>query len=116
MIDYEQLKEDIENGEVNDRNMVCEIGQQGWQVAILKWLSDIAAAVAALQTTVNSGLVVPQHDYEEFSYVGSTNNVDTVTYKTGGSGGTIVATETFTYVGSGASDDDNIASVTLTVV
>lgn len=45
-----------------------------------------------------AGLNIPQHDYISFSYYGSTNNAYTVTYREGGSTGTIVAYVTFTYV------------------
>jgi len=59
------------------------------------------------------GLAIPAHDHVAVSYVGVTNNISTVVYKTGGSGGTAVATLTFTYVGgTPSSDDANIASVT----
>lgn len=59
------------------------------------------------------GLDIPQHDYISISYVGSTNNINTVTYKEGGASGTTVATLTFTYVGgTPSSDDADIATVT----
>lgn len=58
---------------------------------------------------------VPPHDYEAFTYVssGASNDdlVETVKYYQGGSGGTLVATVTFAYVGS----TNNVASATLTV-
>jgi len=60
-----------------------------------------------------AGLNVPQHDYISVSYVGATNNISSVVYKEGGSGGTTVATLTFTYVGGvPAADDADIATVT----
>ena len=60
-----------------------------------------------------AGLNIPQHDHVSISYVGSTNNPSTVTYKEGGSGGQTVATLTFTYVGgTPAADDADIATVT----
>ena len=60
-----------------------------------------------------AGLNIPQHDYISVSYVGSTNNISTVTYKEGGASGTTVATLTFTYVGgTPSSDDADIATVT----
>ena len=59
-------------------------------------------------------LPIPSHYYVAFTYYGSTNNIHTISYKTGGSGGTTVATVTYTYVGSGASNDDSIATITLT--
>lgn len=47
MIDYTQLKADIESGAVNDRNIVCEIGKGGFMVSVLKWLSDVALGLGA---------------------------------------------------------------------
>ena len=45
-----------------------------------------------------AGLNIPQHDFISFTYHGATNNAATVTYREGGSTGTIVATVTFVYV------------------
>jgi hypothetical protein len=60
-----------------------------------------------------AGLNIPQHDHVSISYVGSTNNPNTVTYKEGGSGGQTVATLTFTYTTSPPTTDDaDIATVT----
>ena len=52
-----------------------------------------------------TGLEIPEHDYIDLSYTGS--NLTGVVYKTGGSGGTTVATLTLAYDGS-----DNLISVT----
>jgi hypothetical protein len=52
-----------------------------------------------------NGLSVPEHDYIALSYTGS--NLIGVVYKTGGSGGTTVATLVLTYDGS-----NNLTSVT----
>lgn len=59
-----------------------------------------------------AGFNIPPYDYISNTYYGSTNNVHVATYKSGGSGGTTVATLTFTYVGSGDADDDKVATVT----
>jgi hypothetical protein len=60
-----------------------------------------------------AGLNIPQHDHVELAYVSTTNNLATVTYKEGGSGGQTVATLTFTYIGgTPSSDDADIATVT----
>ena len=60
-----------------------------------------------------AGLNIPQHDHVSISYVGSTNNPNTVTYKEGGSGGQTVATLTFTYTTNPpTADDADIATVT----
>jgi hypothetical protein len=57
--------------------------------------------------TVNTltGLEIPDHDYIALTYTGT--NLTGVVYKTGGSGGTTVATLTLTYDGS-----NNLTSVT----
>ena len=60
-----------------------------------------------------AGLNIPQHDFVQVSYHGSTNNISTVVYKEGGASGTTVATLTLTYVGgTPAADDADIATVT----
>jgi hypothetical protein len=53
-------------------------------------------------------------DYVAFTYYGSTNNVHTEVFKTGGSGGTTVATLTYGYTGGGAANDDTITSIAQT--
>jgi hypothetical protein len=59
-----------------------------------------------------AGLNIPQHDYLSISYYGSTNNIQTVTYKEGGSSGQTVATLTFSYTTNPPSTDDaSLASV-----
>lgn len=60
----------------------------------------------------NNGIAIPASDYVGYTYYGATNNIHTAVYKTGGSGGATVATLTFTYVGNGVSNDDNVSSVT----
>lgn len=61
----------------------------------------------AIAGSVNvlAGLNIPKHDYISLSYTGS--NLTGVVYKTGGSGGTTVATLTLAYDGS-----NNLTSVT----
>ena len=54
---------------------------------------------------VVAGLSIPEHDYIALSYTSS--NLTGVVYKTGGSGGTTVATLTLAYDGS-----NNLTSVT----
>jgi hypothetical protein len=44
-----------------------------------------------------AGLNIPQHDFVQCAYYAGTNNLQTVTYREGGSGGTVVATVNFTY-------------------
>ncbi len=55
---------------------------------------------------------IPEYDYQAFTYYGSTNNIETRTFYSGGSGGTLVATLTYAYAGGGAADDDLVTSVT----
>ena len=73
-------------------------------------LAKIAASTAA---PVVPGFALPAYDYFAIAYIGATNNISTITYKTGGSGGTTVAVLTFTYVAAGAADDDKVATCTL---
>ena len=53
-----------------------------------------------------AGLDIPQHDFIDLNYVGTTNNLSTVLYKDGGASGTLVATLTFTYIGGTPTTDD----------
>ena len=56
-------------------------------------------------TKVIEGLAIPEHDHIALSYTGANNagadDPNTITYKTGGSGGTTVATLTLTYAAAG---------------
>jgi hypothetical protein len=62
-----------------------------------------------------AGLNIPQHDAVAITYHGSTNNISTVTYKTGGSSGVTVAILNLAYVGGvPASDDARLLTVTRT--
>lgn len=54
----------------------------------------------------------PPHDYIGISYIGATNNIDEIEYKTGGAAGTVVATWTMGYQSGGAANDDLLTSVT----
>lgn len=60
------------------------------------------AVLDAIQVGVENppvpGLDIPIHDYIALSYTGS--NLTSVVYKTGGAGGTTVATLTLAYTGS----------------
>lgn len=57
------------------------------------------------------GMSIPENDEQLLAYVGSTNNLATITYK---KNGTVVATQTFTYVGGAAADDDLISRIVVT--
>jgi len=49
------------------------------------------------------------------TYVGTTNNLDTVVYRRGGPNGTVVVTVTYTYVGgTPITDNARIATITKT--
>lgn len=66
-------------------------------------------------STSSGSFNVPAFDYQEFTYVDSTNNIDTQVFKSGGSGGTTVSTLTFTYIGgTPVSDDAKVATITQT--
>lgn len=58
----------------------------------------------------SGGFLIPEYDFIDISYFGSTNNISTVVYK---KDGTTVATLTLTYIGgTPASDDALIDTVT----
>ena len=60
-----------------------------------------------------AGLNIPQHDYLSISYYSGTNNIQTVTYKEGGSTGQTVATLTFSYTTNPPTTNDaDLAAVT----
>jgi hypothetical protein len=59
------------------------------------------------QLIISGSLDIPTHDYIGLTYTGS--NISIVTYKTGGSSGTVVTTLTLAYDGS-----NNLTSVTKT--
>jgi len=76
---------------------------QGWKVKV----TNDSSSPATVSGTVNTleGLAIPEHDYISLSYTGT--NMTGVVYKTGGSGGTTVATLTLAYDGS-----NNLTSIT----
>jgi len=63
------------------------------------------STVSGSPLAVTEGLSIPKHDYISLAYSGTT--LTGVVYKTGGSGGTTVATVVLTYDGS-----NNLTSVT----
>lgn len=66
-------------------------------------LSNVQTAVDDLNARLAGSLVPEEFDYQEISYVGAgpgAGEISTIIYKTGGSGGTTVATLTLTYDGS----------------
>ncbi len=97
----------------------CSVPASGFD-SLTALLARIANALTAGGTDTGGSIVVtvggefsiPAFDYQAFTYYGSTNNIQTRIFKSGGSGGTTVATLTYTYVGSGVVNDDLIATVT----
>ncbi len=59
------------------------------------------AAEIALLTLINAKLTIPANDYKLITYVGATTDISTVVFRLGGASGTIVATITLGYDGSG---------------
>jgi hypothetical protein len=66
---------------------------------------QLVSSTSPLPVDSVEGLNIPLHDYVGMSYTGS--NLTSITYKTGGSSGTVVATLTLAYDGS-----NNLTSVT----
>lgn len=56
---------------------------------------------------------IPYYDYQSIEYWTTTNNIKKITYKVGGASGTVVATQSMTYVNAAAADDDLVATVTI---
>ena len=71
------------------------------------WQATQPVSVASALSTRVAGWDIPVHDYRDFGY--TSGNLTSITYKTGGAGGTTVATLTLVYDGSG-----NLTSMTKT--
>jgi len=87
------------------------------QVALLHAIAPsgdvVPVKVAEDGSLTPGGMAIPPHDYILNSYHGTTNNLATVVYKSGGAGGTTVATLTLAYVGGvPVSDNAKLLSVT----
>lgn len=78
-------------GQINDE-AISIAGGKTFQVI------QLANSAGSIVDPVSGGLDIPAHDYIDLSYTGS--NLTGVVYKTGGSGGTTVATLTLAYDGS----------------
>jgi hypothetical protein len=93
----------------NDDGNPIPVSDAGGSLTVDGPLTDaeLRATAVPVSGTVNvlTGLEIPEHDYIDLSYTGS--NLIGVVYKTGGSGGTTVATLTLVYDGN-----DNLTSVT----
>ncbi len=68
----------------------------------------LALAVALLQKQANLPVVSEPYDQIDITYIGATNNINTVVYSLDSS---TVATLTFTYASAGAADDDLVTKV-----
>lgn len=68
----------------------------------------LALAVALLQKQANLPVVSEPYDEIDITYIGATNNINTVVYSLDSS---TVATLTFTYASAGAADDDLVTKV-----
>ena len=77
---------------------------------LLKLLLEALTSSSAIVTVSNgSSFSVPDFDQQAFTYIGSTNNINTIVFK---KDTVAVATLTFTYVAAGAADDDKIQTIT----
>jgi len=71
---------------------------------------DLLSMMLAQLSGIGSSIVTERHDKVEISYIGATNNIDTVVYSLDG---VTVATLTMAYIGGvPATDDALLASVT----
>jgi hypothetical protein len=105
-----EIKNDVGNPiPVDDAGGSLTVDDGGGSLTVDGPLTDaeLRATAVPVSGTVNvlTGLEIPEHDYIDLSYTGS--NLIGVVYKTGGSGGTTVATLTLAYDGN-----DNLISVT----
>ena len=93
----------------NDSGNPIPISDAGGSITVDGPLTDtqLRATAVPVSGTVNvlTGLEIPDHDYIALTY--TSTNLTGVVYKTGGSGGTTVATLTLAYDGN-----DNLTSVT----
>ena len=83
------------------------MAKQVTQLKQIKKIGDTTSPATEATLLTIAGLGIPTYDYMELGYTGT--NLTTIVYKTGGSGGTTVATLTLAYDG-----DDNITSITKT--
>jgi hypothetical protein len=87
--------------------------------------SDSATGPLAVKVVLVGGSLTPTNplnpgmpgaaNYVAYTYTagGTTNNIATATYKTGGAGGTTIAVYTYTYVSGGVADNDRVATLTI---
>lgn len=110
----------LEAIELNTTDIVSAINSSSSDIVL--GLEDVVSAVEDVTSAVNdntaavmlnAGFSIGAYDYTENTYVGSTNNLNTTVYKTGGASGTVVATLTYSYVGGAPiADNADLESVT----
>ena len=98
------MPQQIIDGQLFDTFLVRGEGQEGKIPVVFTDQVEIKNDQGS-PIPVVTGLEIPEHDYISLTYTGS--SLTGVVYKTGGSGGTTVATLTLAYDGS-----DNLTSVT----
>jgi hypothetical protein len=79
------------------KNSVWNVGTLSWEPMTQPLVNAGTVSVAG-PLAVTSNLSIPAHDYVSLAYTG--DNLTTVVFKTGGAGGTTVATLTLAYSGS----------------
>lgn len=97
------------------QELICS-GAQSPQESLALILEVLAGVVSSSGSTVylsnGQTFQIPPYWSQEFEYYGSTNNIQTQTFKD--ENGDEVAVLEYTYVGGGAADDDLIATITRT--
>lgn len=79
------------------------------EVPILQQIANNTAnGAGGGQGTVSVNGTSYPYDYRAYTYFGATNNVASITYKSGGAGGTTVAVDRFNYAGGGTANDDRV--------
>jgi hypothetical protein len=85
---------------------------QNWEI-----LNQIETSAEAIEEAIQAaqGFQLPPYDFIDLDYYGATNNISTVVFKDGGSGGTTVGTLTLTYTPTQPPVDDDALLDTVTL-
>jgi hypothetical protein len=85
---------------------------QNWEI-----LNQIETSATAIEEAIQAaqGFQLPPYDFIDLDYYGATNNISTVVFKDGGSGGTTVGTLTLTYTPTQPPVDDDALLDTVTL-
>jgi hypothetical protein len=85
---------------------------QNWEI-----LNQIETSAEAIEEAIQAaqGFQIPPYDFIDLDYYGATNNISTVVFKDGGSGGTTVGTLTLTYTPTQPPVDDDALLDTVTL-